>query len=429
MLFVVALLVFAVSAAEVRPKYLFLLIGDGMGPNIVKFYRDQMGKTSFDKLGEPVPTGTNNCFGKTTDSAASGTALACGVKTYNGSMAMDKDKRPLTSLAKILKKRGMKVGIISSVSINDATPGTHYVNRVSRKDREGSFADLVASDFDFFGVSSISAPKNMKYKDLTAKLSEGGFTVYGPKSFANMKKGGKSIFYNSTQCSGKDGITHPKPSLADVTGKAIELLDNPNGFFMMVEGGAIDWCGHANQAAENMYEVLAFDDAVRVALKFAQKHPDETLIVVTGDHETGGMTMGFSGTGYAMYVERLANQKISCNSFAALEKKIRKDKKNYSFEDAQKLLEKYFGFKFSEKDKKDPMYISSKELKMLKDAFKKKQLAMAARIIMNGKAGIGWTTGSHTALPVLTTSTGVKSELFTGFIENCDIAIKIKSIL
>ena len=282
-IFFVALLVLAVSAAEVRPKYLFLLIGDGMGPNVVKFYRNQMKATSFDKLGEPIPTGTNNVFGKTTDSAASGSALACGNKTYNGSMAMDKNKRPMTSLAKILKKRGMKIGIISSVAINDATPGTHYVNRNSRQDAAGSFADLKASNFDFFGVSSFKKPGNMHTKDMVAELKNSGFNVQqGANGLAALKQGGKNIFYGNTRFGGK-------PSLAAVTEKAIELLDNPNGFFMMVEGGAIDGGNHCNSVRDMMQEMIAFDEMIASVLKFAEKHPAETLVVVTADHDTGGI--------------------------------------------------------------------------------------------------------------------------------------------
>ena len=282
-MFFVMLLVLAVSAAEVRPKYLFLLIGDGMGPNVVKFYRDQMGATAFDKLGEAVPTGTNNFFGKTTDSAASGTALACGVKTYIGSMAMDKDKRPLTSLAKILKKRGMKVGLISSVAINDAPPGTHYCNRLTRKDNDGTFADLAASNFDFFGVASFKKPKDMHTKDMLDQLKKSGFTIQqGAKGLAALKPENKNIFFGNTRYG-------QKPSLADVTQRGIELLDNPNGFFMMVEGGAIDGGNHCNCINSMMGEMIEFDKMISVVLKFAEKHPQETLIVVTADHDTGGL--------------------------------------------------------------------------------------------------------------------------------------------
>jgi alkaline phosphatase len=104
-------------------------------------------------------------------------------------------------------------------------------------------------------------------------------------------------------------------SLWELTAKSLELLKNPNGFFLMVEGGTIDVYGHANEAAANLHEVLALDKAVKAALEFQKKHPEETLIVITGDHETGGMTMGFAGSGYSMSTERLAFQKGTASMF------------------------------------------------------------------------------------------------------------------
>ena len=115
-----------------------------------------------------------------------------------------------------------------------------------------------------------------------------------------------------------------------------------------------------------------------------------------------------------------------------MQKKLKAAKQanpQFALEDAQKMLTAYFGFKFSGNIKKDPMVLSSKEIRTLKEAFEKDRLHTAARIVMSGKAGIGWTSGSHTALPVLTTAKGVKGELFTGFIDNTDIAKKIKSVL
>ena len=197
---------------------------------------------------------------------------------------------------------------------------------------------------------------------------------------------------------------------------------------MMVEGGKIDYAGHANDAATNLREVFAFDDAVKVAVDFAAKHPDETLIVVTGDHETGGMTMGFAATGYAMYMERLAFQKCSVDAFHNKIKSAQKANPNFSFDDAKKMLTESFGFRFDGKDQ-SPMQINARELKTLQDAFKAGKLANAARLIMAAKAGIGWSTGAHTALPVLTTATGKYAERFTGFYENTEISNRLKEIL
>lgn len=196
----------------------------------------------------------------------------------------------------------------------------------------------------------------------------------------------------------------------------------------MTEGGAIDWAGHANEAAANVFDVLEFDDAIKVALDFYRKHPAETLIVVTGDHETGAMTMGFSGSGKLANLKLLKDHTTSVGDFQRRINQLQKKNKDLKFDDIKPLLTEGFGFKFTE-DKEDPMVINAKELKVLQDGFAKKSLARAIGNVISGKTGIGWNSGAHTALPVLTTSIGCKAELFCGFIENTDISNKIKSLL
>jgi len=195
----------------------------------------------------------------------------------------------------------------------------------------------------------------------------------------------------------------------------------------MVEGGSIDWAGHSNEAATNLREVLGLDQAVREAVRFAEEHPGEVLLIVTGDHETGGMTMGFAGTGYALYVERLANQKMSTGEFDKLLKKVQKETPGFGFEDAKTLLAEYYGFVFD--DEKSPMYVKESERKELEKAFGEGKLPNAAKVLISAKAGVGWTSGAHTGLPVLTTSMGKDAEKFTGLFENADISIKLKELI
>lgn len=218
------------------------------------------------------------------------------------------------------------------------------------------------------------------------------------------------------------------PTLADFTRKGIELLDydNPNGFFMMVEGGAIDYRGHANEGAGNIKETLAFDDAVKVALEFAEGHKDETLIVVTGDHETGGMTQGFANAGYGLNLALLDNQKCTPETFNGRIKSAKKANPDFSFEDAKELLARDFGFRF---EGDGVMAIRENELQELQEAYGKDDLGSAARRIIQNKAGIGWSSGNHTALPVLTTAIGPGMELFSGMLENTDLAKLLKSLM
>ena len=135
------------------------------------------------------------------------------------------------------------------------------------------------------------------------------------------------MYYTLDQSNSKDQVT-----LAEYLEKGAELLDNSNGFFMMVEGGKIDWACHANDAASSVHDTLALDEAVARAVTFYEKHPTETLIIVTGDHETGGMTIGFAGTQYSSFVDKIQNQKMSYIEF---NKKLEAYKKTHTVADAR----------------------------------------------------------------------------------------------
>lgn len=432
----------AETQAKDAPKYVFLFIGDGMSTP-QRMIADEFarkvghGSLTMNTLKYNATTRTCSSDSLVTDSAAAATAIACGGKTENGRLGVGPGgKEKYVSCAEVAHKAGMKVGIITSVTINHATPSGFYAHRPSRGQLYQIGLDLIASDFEFFGGGGFSGKhddqKSEEYKgDIYKLAAEAGYTVVrsDKAAFEALKPGVGKVLATSGDgilpyaIDGQDSV----PTLAEYTAKCVELIDNPNGFFMMVEGGAVDYAGHANDAGTNLHEVLALDDAVRVAVEFQKKHPDETLIITTGDHETGGMTMGFAGTGYALYMERLANQKCSIEKFNGILKNAQKAKEGFSFEDAKVLLTENFGFVFEGDAKANPMVVNANELASLKSAFEKGSLPTAARLLISAKAGIGWTSGAHTALPVLTTSSGKGAELFTGFIENTDISKNIKS--
>ena len=424
-IFFAVMLAVAVSAAEVRPKYLFLLIGDGMGQNSVNLYRSQIKPSCFDRLGTPVLTGTNNVSGQTTDSAASGTALACGIKTCNGAVGVDKDGVPAVSLAKILRDRGMKIGIISSVGINDATPAAHYANRKHRRDYAGTLSDLYVSGFDFFGVSSFLKPKEMSEYDLFFQLKRNKLTVSKGKPLAELKKDAKNCFIASNSVYGSQkGYVTPQARLADVTARAIELLDNPKGFFMMVEGGAVDHFNHRNEAGSMIRELAEFDKTVSVVLDFAAKHPAETLVVVTADHETGGLQI--DGKVPADFWKK---QLVHYNAMELELKKMLKAKastteliayvcRNLSLENLtsgeKELLNKAADrLAAGKKTEKGSMY------------GKYNPLIIAAFKVSDARNNIRYTTFNHTNAKVFTFAHGSGRELFKEPLENSDIPRRI----
>ena len=419
------------------PKYVFLFIGDGMAAP-QRMIAEEFSKTvgrgplAMNHFDYHATTRTSSANAMITDSAAAATAIACGEKTNNGMIGLDPNGKVLQSSAEFARDKGFKVGIISTVYLNHATPAGFYGHRRNRGQYYDLALDLVASKFDFFGGGGIAKYDQAGKTNIYDLAKEAGYSVsFGKDGLKSLEPGKKVIALASrsrVRCMPYAINADEKSAkLADVVEAAIKVLDNPKGFFMMVEGGAIDWAGHANEAAANLHDVLALDDAVKTALEFYKKHPSETLIIVTGDHETGAMTMGFAGSGSNMNLKLLAGQKISIGDFSDLCKKAAADKK--TFEDMQAMITEYFGLKFSGDHKKDPTVVTKAELAALEKAFKDGKLANAVRQLMNRKAGIGWNSGSHTALPVLTTSIGCGASNFTGFIENTDISKKIKALL
>ena len=411
---------------------------------------------AMNRLTHQATTRTCSADSLVTDSAAAATAIACGEKTKNHWLGVDAAGRRLESCAEVAKKSGKKVGIVTSVTINHATPGGFYAHR---KDRGMAYAiglDLIASGFDLFAGGGLDRPddknkKNKLYKGNVYDLAaESGYTVIrnDRKAFESLKSGCGKVWYVATPGAMPYAIDADQwegvPTLAEITKKSLEILgDSRKGFFLMVEGGRIDWAGHANDAATSLRDVLALDAAVKVALEYQKRHPD-TLVVTTGDHETGGMTMGFNATGYAFYMDRLANQKCSADAIYGY---IAKNHPS-SFGEIEPFLSEKFGLKFTD-DRSDPMRVRTAERKDLAEAFefdlqnakagrkeneaydaaKISRLPMAVKNVMSHKCGIGWTSGSHTALPVLTTAEGPSSERFTGFIDNTDISKIFKDLM
>jgi len=247
-------------------------------------------------------------------------------------------------------------------------------------------------------------------------------------------------------------MTEKDITLPEFTAKAVELLYNPKGFFLMVEAGKIDWACHANDATAAIENTISFDNAIRVAVDFAEKHPLDTLIVITGDHECGGLTLGFAGTHYESYFNILGNQKVSFQKFTDEILKSFKEgcAGSCTFSAVKPLITKYFGFKFEGDPKTDAMVLAPFQVKQLEDAFRQSMLgkkersknmetyllyggydplAVSLTHILDNKAGLGWTSYKHTGVPVSTSAMGVGAEIFGGYYDNTDIAHKIMSIM
>lgn len=236
-------------------------------------------------------------------------------------------------------------------------------------------------------------------------------------------------------------------ALADYVAKGIEVLDNEKGFFMMCEGGKIDWACHANDAGSTVADTLALADAVQVAIDFAEKNPDDTLIIVTGDHETGGMTIGFAGTDYDTYLDNLTSQTISYAQFDEQYVEAYKENK-VPFETAMADVEAMFGLKMNGAEG-DRLALTAYEVQRLKDAYALavsdaeieydqeqsvlyggyNPFSVTVTHILNNKSGIDFTSYSHTGLPVAVFADGAGCEVFNGYYDNTEIYDKLDAML
>ncbi len=490
------------TAPEAKAKYVFLFIGDGMAVaqrDAAELYlaatknaknRPEDVRLLMNQFPAQGMTTTYDLSSIITDSASAGTALATGNKTISGTINMDPGfKQKYTTIAEIAKSKNWKVGIVSSVSIDHATPAAFYAHQASRKNYYEIALELANSNFDYFAGGGLLQPtgKDKDKPDALELAKTNKYTVVNTRAefdkltpsigkviaISPILEDEQSLDYDMDKV--KDDI-----SLADFTKKGIELLDNPTGFFMMVEGGKIDWACHANDAAASIKDTLAMDEAISVAQKFYEKHPKETLIIVTGDHETGGLTIGFAGTGYNNYINRLQDQKMS---YVGFNKILDAYKKNHTtdaakFDDVKAMITENFGVTFftsdersnlnslvekgSAKEASDADKAAMKDAKgklsqalteaeenvlrnalgasmMTKDDLKKianvdllyggyEPLTVKLTTILNQKAGLAWTSYAHTGVPVQTSAIGVGAEQFNGYYDNTDIYTKMIAI-
>ncbi len=304
----------AVSAGNV--KYVFVLIGDGFGPSQRAMTEAALGrKLVMNSLPYTYRNGTNTFDNKTTDSAASGTAIACGMKTHSYAIGVDQNDKPVESLASALKRtKNFRIGIISSCGLTDATPASQYAHQPKRTNYKEIAEEMSKSQFDFFAGSDIYGCNMWENRDpekisntekkYRQQLADAGYEIISGTSVKDDLLDQKQMFaenpslilpkvyaaclpYVDWNPLNKPSQS-PYPTLADYLTIAADRFA-PEPFFIMLECGKIDHAGHNNDAAWTIREVKAFDDVVKAALDFEKKYPGETLVIVTADHETGGL--------------------------------------------------------------------------------------------------------------------------------------------
>ena len=448
----VLLFSFIALLSMAQAKYVFFFIGDGMGPHQVlstemylaelegKIGRKSLLMTTFPYSGQVATFSANSGI---TDSAASGTCLASGKKTNNGMIGQTPDGTPAISVASRLKEQGWGIGIMTSVTIDHATPSSHYAHTPSRNNYYIIGTQLAESGFDFFGGSGFDQPQdknNPAAPNLYDLCEQNGYVLAGGYADAKAKIGAqKMLLVPAERLEDRSRHAGALPyaidrktgdlSLPEIVEVAIAQLSTHDQFFMMAEGGKIDYASHANDGGTVLREVLDFDDAIKVAYDFYMQHPDETLIVVTADHETGGMALGNSD--YTLNLKVLAEQKCSSDllsdQLSALQKQAGEQ---LTWEQVKEVISKNTGlYGVVEMSKEDDQLLKTAFEQMMQHQGVEKSLykdinalASKALALLNQKSRLGWTSKGHTASAVPVFAIGVGAERFTGWHDNSEIA-------
>ena len=459
----IALAVALVTFAGNKAKYVFYFITDGTGVNTVlgaEMYNAELqgiiGRTPFCMSSFPI-VGVSSTFSHNsgvTDSAASGSALATGVKTENGCLGLMPDlKTPVSSIAVWAKEAGMKVGIATSVTINHATPAAFYAHQSSRSDYYVVGKDMISADFDFYAGASIAkvedARKHPGEPNLYHEMEKAGYAIaYGTKDYySKAGKAKKMLLVQNPDClnpaSGNDALPYAidaqegEMRIEDILKCQLDFLmrDNDKGFFLMNEiGGKVDWACHAHDAATAFAEIAAVDRCMKIAFDFYKQHPDETLIVLTADHETGGLVLADDNI-YALNLKVLQHQKRSIDGFTNVLRDLRKQTFNkVTWEQAKQTLTENFGFwkeiELNEKETSRLYETWQKSFVEKADDIKNEYtsnepLADEAKHIINKKALLSWSTRGHSAGLVPVYACGVGAELFATHNDNANIPVKI----
>lgn len=429
---------------QILPKNIIMVVADGMGPAYTSAYRyfnddpktDSVERTVFDRhLVGRISTYPAPVSGYVTDSAAAATALATGIKTYNGAISVDVDKKPLLTVLEWAKQQGKKTGVVVTSRINHATPASYLSHNESRSNYDALansyIDDGIKADVYFGGgwENYIRADR-----DIVAEFKQAGFQYidqYEQLSTLTKNKPALGLFANKGLPWALDDSN--KHRLTPLTKAAIKQLTNDNGFFMLVEASQIDWAGHDNDIASAMHEVDDLAKVMEYLEYFVINNPD-TLVVLTADHSTGGFTLAAKKE-YRWDPEILKSMKYSPMAIA---KKITANKHLDREEISQWLNFKLSVNEFNRLTKVNANFQKAKSKNLLENDTNGKVHYSPTQenfyretlmSIIDKRTNTGWTTSGHTAVDVPVFSFGIQNEQFRGQLDNTDIAKKMFNLL
>jgi alkaline phosphatase len=405
-------------------KNIIMVIGDGMGPAYTSGYRYYMDNpdtpsvetTIFDELlTGMVSTYPVNSQGYVTDSASAVTALSTGHKTYNGAIGVDVNKKPLLTLMERAKELGKKTGLVVTSQINHATPAAYFSHNESRKNyneiADSYFDDKLNGQFK----ADIMLGGGNKYfirpdRNLVSEFKLAGFEYIDDMSqLKTLDKQSPTLgLFNEV---GLPWTLNNKNNnhLLRMTKAAVKHLENNDGYVLLVEASQIDWAGHSNDIAAAMGEMNDLAETLTWLNNYVQNR-DDTLLVATADHSTGGLTLGARGD-YRWEPKHLKNISMSPESIAEILAKA-------GSTITAKQLTDFLGFNVSVKEAN--LFLKSKD---------EKSIYQQIKTLIDNKTNTGWTSGGHTGIDVQVFSAGIGAKSFNHHQTNTNIAKKLFSVL
>nr|WP_223280596.1 alkaline phosphatase [Virgibacillus halodenitrificans] len=408
-----------------KVKNVIVMIGDGMGPSYPTAYRymkddpstPQMEKTVFDKhLVGMATTYADDPEENITDSAAAATSMSAGIKTYNGAIAVDTERSEVETVLEAAKKKGKSTGLVATSQINHATPaafGAHDESRSNYNEIADDYFDEMINgehkvDIMLGGGTNYFDRED---RDLIEEFEEDGYNYVDDKEEMLENKNDKLLGLFAQVGLPKAIDRKDSPSLEEMTTTALEQLSkNKDGFFLMVEGSQIDWAGHANDSVSAMSEMEDFAKAFETVIEFAKKDK-HTQVVLTADHSTGGFSIGRDGE-YNMNPEVIKAAERTPEFMA---------EEIMDGEEVEEVLDEYADLDFTEEE------ISAIQQAAETEDFDTVYAAVSE--VFNVRAGIGFTTSGHTGVDVPVYAYGPKSDVFSGLVDNTDIANEVFNFL
>ncbi|SDN77683.1 alkaline phosphatase [Alkalicoccus daliensis] len=402
------------SKENIENVIYFIPDGYSAGYNVnYRHYKEDGAPVWDDFLTGMITTHSNN--NRVTDSAAAGTAMATGTKTNNGMIGQTPDGEELETILEAASKAGKSTGLVANSTITHATPAafaSHVDSRNNQEEIARQYIDQGVVDVFLGGGLEYFLPESeggrQEERHLLNEAIDMGYQfVENQEELLNIEEGNiLGLFADGAMAPELHREETDQPSIAEMTSSAIDVLDqNEEGFFLMVEGSQIDWAGHANDAAWAMSDTAAFEEAVIDALDFADQD-GETLIVIAGDHDTGGMTLG----GYeskGSNVEILHNVTATGDYMAA---QLNDDRSNVA-----EVVEEYAAITLTEEE--------AQTIQQSNNA------GLAINQTISNYAGVGWSTTSHTGIEVPIYAYGLGSEQFSGLLDNTDLPKAMTDLL